>query len=179
MFARAARSRPRHRRGRPRGPGGCVPAGRGNRHDAVRRLRCQPRLGDGRGRRGARCRLGHRLDRRPRRRQLARLRQGHQLRSHQRRHDARLPRVRQSGEAAAADDRHSDDRWYRQRCSVLRADLRHDDAREDGLRRHEGRVSRGHPRSGAHGVTASRRYSHRRVRRPVARRRVLRHDQTY
>ena len=40
----------------------------------------------------------HRVDshRRARRRQLARLRQGHQLRPHQRRHDARLPRLRQS-----------------------------------------------------------------------------------
>ena len=86
--------------------------------------------------------LGDRLDRRARRRQLARLRQGHQLPADQRRRDGRLPRLRQGRDAAAADDWRADDRRHRQRGAELRRHRRRRDAHEDGVRRSDGRVPR-------------------------------------
>ena len=119
--------------------------------------------------------LRDRLDRRARRRQLARLRQGHQLRADQRRHDARLPRARQGVAADAAVDRRADDGRHRQRGAVVRADLRRRDARQDGLRRSEGGVPRRDPRSGADRVAAASGHRRRRLRRDLARGRVVRH----
>ena len=90
-----------------------------------------------------------------RRRQLARLRQGHQLPADQRRRDGRLPRLRQSQDAAAADDRRADHGRHRQRGAELRGDRRRDDAHEDGVRRSVGGVPRRAARSRAHAQRAA------------------------
>ena len=71
--------------------------------------------------------------------------------------------------ADAADDRRSDHGRHRQRGAKLRADLRRRDAREDGVRRSEGRLSRGDSRSAADALAAARGDRHRRLRRHLAR----------
>ena len=79
-------------------------------------------------------------------------------------------------EADAAVDRRADDGRHRQRGAVLRDHLGRRDAREDGVRRSEGGVPRRDPRSGAHRVAAARGDRRRRLRRHLARRRVVRDD---
>ena len=81
----------------------------------------EPRQRDGRsGARASPQPLARRLDRRARRRQLARLREGDQLPADQRRQHRRLPRLRQGRHAAAADDRRADDGGHRERGAELR-----------------------------------------------------------
>ena len=104
----------------------------------------------------ARFRAGS--DRRPRRRQLDGLRQGNQLSLFVRRPDAGLLGRGQSHRPAVADDRRAHDRRHRQRDAIVRADLRRRDARQNGLRRQEGRVSRRDARSGADGHAAGARH---------------------
>ena len=136
-----------HRGGRPHGAGPGL-AGRGRHRSAPVRGRGRESLD--RQRRGRRCFLPaprSRADRRLRRRQLDGLRQRHQLPLHQRRADAGLLGRGQSHSSHAADDRRADHRRHGQRDPIVRADLRRQDARQDGLRRQEGVVPRGAARS--------------------------------
>ena len=124
---------------------------------AVRRLRREPRLGDGRARTRRRGAARRRRHRRRRRRQLARLRQGHQLRADQRRHGRRLQGIRQGQPADAADARRADDGGNGQRGAVVRRAVGRRDAHQDGLRRAGRRVPGRAARPRAHRDGASRR----------------------
>ena len=124
--------------------------------------------------RASRGRQGHRFDHRPRRRQLARLREGDQFPADAGRSHSRFRRLRQSDEADAADDWRADDGRDRQRGAVVRDHFRSAHAQENGVRRSEGRVSRRHSRSAAHADAASVGDGGCRIRCHRARRRELR-----
>ena len=101
-------------RGRTRGAGGTVARGRRHQRGAISRVRREPRYRHDRRRVRGRPAPGDRRHHRPGRRQFHGLRQGHQFSPDQRRPDGRLSGIRQGGAAAVADDRHPDDRRYRQ-----------------------------------------------------------------